>query len=166
MQIVLKIDTPFQNRKPSLTTSYKSDYYIVLSYQPIIFSFASITTILLQVVLCMLSLFSQVRLFATLWTIILCPQDSPGRNTGVGCHALLQGIFPTQGSNLHLLNLTALAGGFFTTVTTWEALRYYCFILTLRKNYNQLVPYLHHTHHLISKRWQTVVCNAKHIVNI
>src|SRR5574337_1106234 len=25
--------------------------------------------------------------------------DSPGRNTRVGCHALLQGIFPTQGSN-------------------------------------------------------------------
>ena len=30
---------------------------------------------------------------------------SPGKNTGVGCHALLQGIFPTQGSNLHLLRL-------------------------------------------------------------
>ena len=29
----------------------------------------------------------------------LCPWDSPGRNTGVGCHTLLQGIFPTQGSN-------------------------------------------------------------------
>ena len=28
----------------------------------------------------------------------LCPWDSPGRNTGVGCHTLLQGIFPTQGS--------------------------------------------------------------------
>ena len=26
-------------------------------------------------------------------------RDSPGKNTGVGCHALLQGIFPTQGSN-------------------------------------------------------------------
>ena len=26
-------------------------------------------------------------------------EDSPGKNTGVGCHALLQGIFPTQGSN-------------------------------------------------------------------
>ena len=26
--------------------------------------------------------------------------DSPGKNTGVGCHALLQGVFPTQGSNL------------------------------------------------------------------
>ena len=25
--------------------------------------------------------------------------DSPGKNTGVGCRALLQGIFPTQGSN-------------------------------------------------------------------
>ena len=30
---------------------------------------------------------------------------SPGRNTGVGCHFLLQGIFPTQESNLSLLSL-------------------------------------------------------------
>ena len=29
---------------------------------------------------------------------------SPGMNTGVGCHFLLQGIFPTQGSNLHFLH--------------------------------------------------------------
>ena len=29
--------------------------------------------------------------------------DSIGKNTGVGCHALLQGIFPTQGSNPGLL---------------------------------------------------------------
>ena len=28
--------------------------------------------------------------------------DSPGKNTGKGCHALLQGIFPTQGSNTGL----------------------------------------------------------------
>ena len=34
---------------------------------------------------------------------LLCPWDSPGKNTGVGCHFLLQGIFPTQGSNLGLL---------------------------------------------------------------
>ena len=33
------------------------------------------------------------------------PQNSPGKkNTGVGCHSLLQGIFPTQGSNPHLLH--------------------------------------------------------------
>ena len=30
-------------------------------------------------------------------------RDSSGKNTGVGCHALLQGIFPTQGSNPGLL---------------------------------------------------------------
>ena len=35
---------------------------------------------------------------------LLRPWDSPGRNTGVGCHALLQGIFPTQGSNPGLLH--------------------------------------------------------------
>ena len=35
-------------------------------------------------------------------TRLLCPWDSPGQNTGVGCHALLQGIFSTQGSNLGL----------------------------------------------------------------
>ena len=31
-----------------------------------------------------------------------CPWDSPGKNTGVGCHAPLQGIFPTQRSSLSL----------------------------------------------------------------
>ena len=40
--------------------------------------------------------------------------DSPGKNTGGGCDALLQGIFPTQGSNPHLFMFPALAGGFFT----------------------------------------------------
>ena len=33
---------------------------------------------------------------------LLHPQDSPGKNTRVGCHFLLQGIFLTQGSNLGL----------------------------------------------------------------
>ena len=36
---------------------------------------------------------------------LLCPWDSPGKNTGVGCHFLLQGIFLTQGLNLWLLHL-------------------------------------------------------------
>ena len=35
---------------------------------------------------------------------LLCPWNSPGKNTGVGCHFLLQGIFLTQGSNLCLLH--------------------------------------------------------------
>ena len=33
------------------------------------------------------------------------PWDIPGKTTGVGCHFLLQGIFPAQGSNPHLLHL-------------------------------------------------------------
>ena len=40
-------------------------------------------------------------------TRLLCPRGFPGKNTGVGCHALLQGIFPTQGSNLCLLHWQA-----------------------------------------------------------
>ena len=38
-------------------------------------------------------------------TRLLCPWNSPGKNTGVDCHFLLQGIFPTQGSNPCLLHL-------------------------------------------------------------
>ena len=36
-------------------------------------------------------------------TRLLCPWDFPGRNTGVGCHFLLQSIFPNQGWNPGLL---------------------------------------------------------------
>ena len=43
-------------------------------------------------------LLSRVWLFATLW------MDSPGQNTEVGSHSLLQAIFPTQGSNPGLLH--------------------------------------------------------------
>ena len=32
---------------------------------------------------------------------LLCPWDSPGKNMGERCHALLQGIFPTQRLNPH-----------------------------------------------------------------
>ena len=38
---------------------------------------------------------------------LLCPWDFPVKNTGVGCHFLLQGIFLIQGSNLHLLHWQA-----------------------------------------------------------
>ena len=40
-------------------------------------------------------------------TRLLCPWDFPGKNTGVGCHSFLQGIFPTPGSNPCLLNWQA-----------------------------------------------------------
>ena len=51
--------------------------------------------------------------------MLLCPWDSPGMHTGVGCHALLQGIFPTQGLNLGLLCLLHWQAG---SNTTWEDL--------------------------------------------
>ena len=35
---------------------------------------------------------------------LLCPWDFSGKTTGVGCHLLFQGIFPTHGSNSHLLH--------------------------------------------------------------
>jgi len=45
----------------------------------------------------------------------LCPWNSPDKNTGVGCHALLQGIFLTQGSKLYLLYLLH-----------WQVVLYHC----------------------------------------
>ena len=52
-------------------------------------------------------LLSCVWLFATPWAVayqLLCPWDFPGNSPGVDCHFLLQGIFPTQGSNPGLLH--------------------------------------------------------------
>ena len=51
---------------------------------------------------------SRFQLFATPWTVCSLPGFSvhgifPGKNTGVGCRALLQGVIPTQGWNPRLL---------------------------------------------------------------
>ena len=50
---------------------------------------------------------SHVQLFVThglQLTRLLCPWDFPGKDTGVFCYFLLQGIFLTQGSNPGLLH--------------------------------------------------------------
>ena len=52
---------------------------------------------------------------------LLCAWDSPGNDTETGCYYLLQGIFLTEGSNLHLLCFLHWQAGFFTTSATWEA---------------------------------------------
>ena len=49
--------------------------------------------------------------------VLHSPWNSPGQNTGVGSHSLLQGIFPTQGSNPGLLHCSQ----FFTSWATREA---------------------------------------------
>ena len=56
-------------------------------------------------------------------TRLLCPWDSPGKNTGGGCLAMLSSRdLPNPGIEHASLMSPALVGGFFTTSTTWEAL--------------------------------------------
>ena len=63
-----------------------------------------------------LSRFSHVQLFVTPWAV--AHQAPPGKNTALGYHALLQGIFPTQGWSPHLFMSPALAGRLFTASVT------------------------------------------------
>ena len=67
---------------------------------------------------------SHVWLFATLWTIAhqaSLSMDFPGKNTGMGCHFLLQGIFPAQGSNPRLLHLLQIGSQIvYNCITSWE----------------------------------------------
>ena len=76
--------------------------------------------------LCVCCHYSHVRLSVTLWTLqparLLCLWDSPGKNAGVGCHALLQGIFQNEEIEPASLKSPASAAGF-TIGTTWEALQ-------------------------------------------
>ena len=55
-------------------------------------------------------------------TRLFCPWDSPGKNTGEGYHALLQGIFPTQGSNPCLLCLLHWQVGSLPLAPPWKPL--------------------------------------------
>ena len=56
---------------------------------------------------CLLSrsvMFDSLQIHGLQPTILLCLWNFPGKNTGVGCHFLFQGIFQTQGSNLYFLH--------------------------------------------------------------
>ena len=55
---------------------------------------------------CVLSPFNHFLLFETPWTVaakLFCPWDCPGKNIRVDAISFSRGIFPTQGSNPHLL---------------------------------------------------------------
>ena len=86
-------------------------------------TFHSVTDHLLCIKHCVCALykaFSHFQLFATPWTVparLLCPWNFPGKNTGVGCHFLLQRIFPAQGSNLCFLHYRWILYHW----ATWEA---------------------------------------------
>ena len=78
---------------------------------------------------CIVSGFSRVWLFAILWAEACqapLSMNSSGENTGVNCHALLRGIFQTQGSNPSLFCLMRWQAGslpLVPTVTQHQILR-------------------------------------------
>ena len=76
---------------------------------------------------CLLGPFSCVQLFETPWTTACHTPLYMGfsRQEYWKRSLLLQEIFPTQGTNLYLTS-PALAGWFFTTSATWEALEATC----------------------------------------
>ena len=79
-------------------------------------------------------------------TRLLSLWNFPGRNTGMGRHFLLQGIFPTQGSNLSLL----LGGRFFTTEPPGKQPGSACSVVSLQSEYIGLVdpegPFFFNSH--------------------
>ena len=86
--------------------------------------------------------------------------DSPGKNTGVGCHALLQGMFPTQGPNPGLLHCRR----FFTDWATREAQLHYRWdhmnLLTFRSSWSTKWQFhmfwANNIHHVKCRgRWST-----------
>ena len=92
-------------QKPSHMNAHST--IIMKALSPPDFSFL---TCLNYLCVCVLSHFSHVQLFCMQPhglqpTKLLCPWDSPGKNTRLGCHGLLQGIFQTQESNWCLLHL-------------------------------------------------------------
>ena len=89
---------------------------------------------------------SHVQFFATPWTVAYQHPLSMGfssKNAGVGCHSLLQGIFPTQGSNLGPLHyrqmLYHLSYREAQTTTNNNKIKIY---KTLTKNVNHCFRYL------------------------
>ena len=87
-------------------------YYHIYSKSPILqlfelWTFKDANTYSIHVSVCLISC---VQLFVTSWTVTcqaLLSKNSPGKNIGESCHFLLQGIFPTQGSNTHFLHCQA-----------------------------------------------------------
>ena len=104
----------------------------------------------------MLSRFSHIWLFATQWTVatrLLCPWHSPGKNSELGCHALLQGIFPTQELNLHLLHLLHWQAGSLPLVPPGKHFSYRTNITIIYGMYIHLVYF--------GKYFYSYVCNHR-----
>ena len=101
----------------------------------------------------MVSLLSHVH-SATLWTVAhqsLCSWTPPGKKTGVGCHFLLQVIFPTQGLNPSLWVNREAPGDYKTILSylTWK--KEYCLILQVE------IRSLVYSNQLLAVPWSTML---------
>ena len=117
---------------------------VQLIYNVMLVSDVQQSDLVIHMCMCVLSRFSCVQLFETPWAVAHqapLPWGSPGRDTEVVDHFVLQGIFPTQGSNLHPLLSPESAGGFFTTSTSWEAQLYIHIHLFFFRFFSQLGYY-------------------------
>ena len=74
-------------------------------------------------------------------TRLRCPRDSPGRNIGVACHAVLQGILLNQGSNLSLLCLLHQQEGSLPLEPPGKPFWVLCFCVSHSGGSNSLQPH-------------------------
>ena len=82
---------------------------------------------------------------------LLCPWDSPGKNTGVGCHDLLQGIFRTQGLNPHFLHFLHWQTGSLLLAPSGKPIFIHMYTQIRSKNFKKTMFIL--TSHILSCLW-------------
>ena len=85
---------------------------------------------------------------------LLCPWNSPGMNTGVGSHSLLQGIFPTEGSNPGLPHCGRILYFLSHQGSPWQhtCTLYWCCIILGLLSYDILKHLTWYHHQTIFKR--------------
>ena len=71
-----------------------------------------------------------------------CPWDFPGKNTGVGCHFLLQGVFLIQGSN-PISHVSCIGCRFFSAEPHNITPSFYLFIFNPKECYVPCLPHIH-----------------------
>ena len=86
---------PHDQQQPSTETHMSDSMYLL----------HQIICVCVCACVCMLVVSNSLQPYGRQPARLLCPWDFSGKNTGVGCHALFQGIFLTQGWNLCLLCL-------------------------------------------------------------
>ena len=109
--------------------SYVISSNFSLSYYTRVLTFWELIGLTIYALYCvyagLLSHFTYVWLFSTLWTVAhqapLSVGDSPGKNIKAGHHAFHQGVFRTQGLNPHFLSLLQWHPGSLPPGPSWEA---------------------------------------------